>query len=284
MTPVLNRREQRFAELVDEAGRHRRTDLDPQLAPLVTLATRLGESRPVAPLREEYRLGLWAMLSATMDREGLGATAVIPAQRTQSGRTATSSPSHPSARRRRTRVAMLIGVTGALALSGVSQASVNARPGDPLYSVKRSAERAQLALAGSDVARGKLLLDYASTRLHEARQVGPELRSAVLADMNAQSIEGFRLLADAAVTRRSQAILAILDGLMQQRQADFATAGPALQADVRWSESEKVLNAENERRDELRQWLDHQCGPTLDSDRYGPKPTECTATSSEAGG
>jgi Domain of unknown function (DUF5667) len=279
VTPLLGRREQRFAELVDEAaGRHRRTDLDPELAPLVTLATRLGGSGLRASPREEYRLGLRAMLQATIDREGIGATAVIPAQRTRSGPAGNSSPTNPGARRRRTRIAVLIGVSGALALSGVSQASVNAQPGDPLYSVKRSAERAQLALAGSDVTRGKLLFDYANTRLQEG----------VLADMNAQSAEGFRLLASDVVDRHSQSSLTMLEDLVRQQQDRFAKVGAALQADTRWQTSTAVLKDESDRLQLLRSWLAGRCGPVLKPpDAYGPVPTDCpgtSSTSSEAGG
>jgi hypothetical protein len=63
-------------------------------------------------------------------------------------------------------------------------ASNESVPGDPLYSFKRSGEQAQLVLAGSDANRGQLHLDFARTRLVEARQVAPEAVGAVLADMD----------------------------------------------------------------------------------------------------
>ena len=43
-----------------------------------------------------------------------------------------------------------------------------ASSGATSYNVKRSTERAQLALAGSDVSRGKLYLEFAGSRLDEA--------------------------------------------------------------------------------------------------------------------
>ena len=49
-----------------------------------------------------------------------------------------------------------------MAVSGMSAASENAMPGDALYGVKRSTERAQLALASSEVNRGQLFLDFAT--------------------------------------------------------------------------------------------------------------------------
>jgi hypothetical protein len=53
-------------------------------------------------------------------------------------------------------------VTAAAALVAVAD---SARPGDVLYELKRGTEQTQLALAGD--ARGRTLLDFASTRLDE---------------------------------------------------------------------------------------------------------------------
>jgi hypothetical protein len=283
VTPALGRREQRFAELAELAdvatGRHRRTDLDPDLAPLATLATRLRDGAAVPSAREEYRLGLRAMLLATIDREGIGATAVIPAQRGNAKPTASSSPSNLGAGRR-TRFAVLIGVTGALALSGVSQASVHARPGDPLYSVKLSAERAQLALAGSDVTRGKLLFDYANIRLQETSQVDDLGRPAVLADMNAKSTEGFRLLAGEAVDQKNQRLLTVLDDLVRQWQGGFASVNASWQTDPQWRDSAGVAKIENERLAQLGRVLRGECELAPSPDAYGPVPMNCPSTSS----
>ena len=60
------------------------------------------------------------------------------------------------------------------AVSGMSAASGDAIPGDALYGVKRSTEQAQLALAGSDVSRGQLHLEFARTRLAEAGALGSD--------------------------------------------------------------------------------------------------------------
>ena len=51
----------------------------------------------------------------------------------------------------------------------MSAASENAVPGDPLYGMKRSAERAQLALAGRPTEQGQLFLDFAQ---HATRRGG----------------------------------------------------------------------------------------------------------------
>lgn len=76
----------------------------------------------------------------------------------------TSAPHRAFARL--TRVAavtcLVIGVSG-----GVAAASQSALPGDPLYGVKRTIERAEVRLAGSESGRGEELVEQARTRLDE---------------------------------------------------------------------------------------------------------------------
>ena len=74
----------------------------------------------------------------------------------------------------------------------MSAASENAVPGDALYGVKRSTERAQLALASSDLTRGQLFLDFARNRLAEARrrQGDSDGFAGVLDDMDANTTAG----------------------------------------------------------------------------------------------
>ncbi len=62
-------------------------------------------------------------------------------------------------------------LTGTVAVSGVSAASGDALPGETLYDVKRSTERAQLALAGNDLGKAQLYLEFARTRIQEASEV-----------------------------------------------------------------------------------------------------------------
>lgn len=50
---------------------------------------------------------------------------------------------------------------------GTVLASAHAIPGDPLYSVKRTVERAQLAATPSDVGKAKLLANFADRRVQE---------------------------------------------------------------------------------------------------------------------
>ncbi|MGI5349582.1 DUF5667 domain-containing protein [Streptomyces sp. CA-250714] len=98
----------------------------------------------------------------------------------------------------------------ASAFGGATAASTDALPGDSLYGLKRGMEDLQLDLAGDDADRGSLLLDHASTRLHEARRLMERDRSGggldhealaevrkTLSGMRHDASEGHRLLSDA---------------------------------------------------------------------------------------
>ncbi|MBO8196329.1 hypothetical protein ITI46_32515 [Streptomyces oryzae] len=97
----------------------------------------------------------------------------------------------------------------ASAFGGATAASTDALPGDSLYGLKRGMEDLQLDLAGDDADRGSLLLDHASTRLHEARRLMERDRSGeldhealaevrrTLSGMRQDASEGHRLLSGA---------------------------------------------------------------------------------------
>ena len=97
------------------------------------------------------------MLVAAAERESMDGVgdchATIDLQAFRAAAQAGTRPTR-NARRLRTRGAIIVGVAcGAIAVSGMSAASENAVPGDALYGVKRSTERAQLELASSDLVR-----------------------------------------------------------------------------------------------------------------------------------
>jgi hypothetical protein len=176
-------------------------------------------------------------------------------------------------RRGHGRLAVVIGLaTGALALSGVSAASGGALPGDPLYSVKRSGEQAQLMLAGSDETRGRLHLDFARNRLVEARQVAPDALGAVLAEMDQQTVEAARLLFSAAVESGDVSLLDTVATFAGQHRAELLS----LRISVRLPDdpvrtSLDLLVAVEVRADELRAAIARGCA-VMDADQYGPKP------------
>ncbi|MGN9766677.1 DUF5667 domain-containing protein [Micromonospora sp. SD12] len=277
------RRAERFAQLLDEAngGRrhHVRSRADDQLTALVAVGRRLAVAPPAVQVDPEFRTGLRAMLLATAEREGIGAPAEPSSRRSADAGRNRLLPA-VTARRARARGAILVGVAaGAVALSGISAASENAVPGDALYGMKRSTERAQLALASSDVSRGQLFLDFARTRLAEAAALrGDEDGfSAVLDDMDADTRQGVRLLTTAAAQRSDPAALdAINSFLTGQRRAVGGLLDDAGRADRdRTRRSLALLDAARKRSDALRAAIACGLPAPAGSDALGPAPASC---------
>ncbi|MGW4297759.1 DUF5667 domain-containing protein [Micromonospora chersina] len=270
------RRAERFAQLLDEAngGRrhHVRSRADDELAALVAVSRRLTADRPDVEVDTEFRTGLRAMLVATAEREGVTAPA-------KTGVRGSLLPA-VTGRRARARGAILVGVAaGAIALSGISAASENAVPGDALYGMKRSTERAQLALASSDISRGQLFLDFARTRLDEAATVRDDRLgfSAVLDDMDADTRQGVRLLTTVAAQRSDPAALDAVDTFLGgQRRAVSGLLDRSDHADRdRTRRSLALLDAAGRRADALRESIACGLPAPAASDALGPAPTTC---------
>jgi hypothetical protein len=273
------RRAERFAQLLDEAngGRrhHVRSRLDAQLAELVAIGHQASALRPAVELDPEFRTGLRAMLIATAEREGIGRTAQAPAD-IPTG----AVPAVAKTGRFGTRGAIVVGVAvGAIAVSGMSAASENAIPGDALYRVKRSTERAQLALASSDVTKGQLYLDFARTRTAEAAAVqsDPAGFAAALSDMDADTRQGVRLLNTAAATRRDPAPLDAVAAFVTAQRLQLG--GLLDQVDgvnrERTLESLSLLDQVAKRTDGLRGTLSCAKLKAAGTDKLGPKPRSC---------
>ncbi|MET7966634.1 DUF5667 domain-containing protein [Micromonospora sp. NPDC005305] len=272
------RRAERFAQLLDEAngGRrhHVRSRADDELTALVAVSRRLTADRPDVEVDAEFRTGLRAMLVATVEREGVGAAA-----KTATGVRGSLLPAM-TGRRARARGAILVGVAaGAIALSGISAASENALPGDALYGMKRSTERAQLALASSDISRGQLFLDFARTRLDEAATVRDDRLgfSAVLDDMDADTRQGVRLLTTVAAQRSDPAALDAVDTFLGgQRRVVSGLLDRSDHADRdRTRRSLALLDAAGQRADALREAIACGLPAPAASDALGPAPAAC---------
>lgn len=270
---------------MDEAAgarRHRmRSTLDDSLTELVAVSQRLSELPVKVEAQQEFRDGLRAMLLATAEREGIGATAkapeIEPARRVVLRSLRGPAGSRPAvSRRTRTRGAIVVGLAaGTLALSGMSAASGDAIPGDALYSVKRSTEKAQLALAGSDISRGQLYLEFARTRLDEAQAVKDAAGlSSVLDDMDSETLEGVRLLTATAIGRKDTAALDAIDTFTstQRAAAEKLRSGVNGDARIRAGKSVTLLDEIDRRSRALRPLL--KCGSAAVSaaDRLGPVP------------
>jgi len=220
-----HRRIERFAQLIGEATGTRRhrglADID--LHDMAALTQRVCQLPVDAAPHQEFRDGLRATLMATIEREGIGATAeqTDTEQRSQRG---PADPRRFKVQVRALSAAAACVVAGALALSGMSAASGNAIPGDALYGVKRSTERAQLAFSGSDLARGLLFLEFAKTRLDEAWAVrdATEDLAVALGDMDEETRQGIVLLTSAAVDTRDPAALDAIDLFVSSQRRALA--------------------------------------------------------------
>lgn len=262
------------------ARRHRmRSTLDDSLTDLVQVGRRLSEMPIKVEGQQEFRDGLRAMLLATAEREGIGATAKEPEPTSRTTLRSLRRPagSRPAvSRRTRTRGAIVVGLAaGTLALSGMSAASGDAIPGDALYSVKRSTEKAQLALAGSDVSRGQLYLEFARTRLDEAHAVkDPAGLGAVLEDMDNETLEGVRRLTTTAVARKDTAALDAIDTFVstQRAAAEKLRASATGDARTRATKSVTLLEEIQRRSQALRPLLKCGANATSAADTLGPVP------------
>jgi hypothetical protein len=296
VTSFLDRRSaERFAELLDETitGRHQsRGQADEHLAELVAIGQSLSAARPGVRVDSEFRAGLRAMLVATAERDGIGRTATDLAEEPDVAPAARggllAAILGQGGRRIRARGAIVIGVAaGALAVSGISAASESASPGDALYPVKRSTERAQLAMAGSDVTRGQLSLDFARTRLAEAASMPGDAAgfAGVLVDMDADTRKGVRLLDTSAVARRDVRPLATVDAFAgQQRQALLPVLGKLSPGNrERADASLDLLEDVRQRTASLRAGLN--CTPVQQAgaDALGPKLRDCATTAGDSG-
>ena len=279
------RRAERFAQLLDEAGggrrHHVRDRADEGLAELIAVSDHLIAVKPQVEIDPDFRTGLRAMLVAKAERDGIGDTAVAAPE---PDFTSEARPRF-AGRRIRARGAVIVGVAvGAIAVSGMSAASENAMPGDALYGVKRSTERAQLALASSDVTRGQLFLDFARTRVAEAGAVRDTTGFAgVLDDMDGDTREGAKLLHSAAVARRDATPLDAVDTFVSgQRQqiTKMLDRLPTASRD-RAVASLAVLDQVSQRSKGLRTTLDCGDAATVGADALGPKPGTCWSAPSQ---
>jgi len=306
------RRAERLARLLEQVDggprRHSRSPVDDRVASELAIGRRLATlelSRDAGPA-PAFRAQLRARLVAEARRplvphqsipQQAATQPVAPAQRRPEGGRiyADASPGAASSRvrtsgtrsgggtttgtrvrrPRRTRWAIVAGVAGgALALSGMSMASGDAMPGDPLYSMKRSTESAQLVLAGSDIDRGQAYLNFARTRGREAAvtKADPGRLIPVLSDLDSQTTDGVRLLTSAAVSHHDATILARVDAFVaDQRPVLTDLLDTVSQPDrPRARQSLDLLTAIGTRATALRRTM--ACAADGRSDALGPLP------------
>jgi hypothetical protein len=295
------RRAEEFARLLDSddpALPHPRGSADASgasveaFAELVGVIDRLdglGEqlmaaSRPSQQWQDATRRRLMAVAA----EEGIGVTA---RHRASAAVPETSRPpvlddmfpKRPRGGRRLAIVAALL--TGTVAVSGVSAASGDALPGETLYNVKRSTERAQLALAGNDLGKAQLYLEFARTRIQEAAEVAddePAVAEA-LGDAAFELRNGTALLGELAVANDDPSPLDYVDLFTNEHRwvLEDLVSGLDGEALTAGEELVEVLEAAALRSVELREALDcTEAGGA--SDELGPIPGTCAKDAVDA--
>ncbi|MPR00491.1 hypothetical protein GB931_21705 [Modestobacter sp. I12A-02628] len=229
---------------------------------------------------------------------------------------AVRTPSAPVSRLRRLtsprlpgrwRTRVTAGLTGAAltvtALGTLVALSQDATPGDLLYGLKRGSEQTELALG--DDSRGLTLLGFATTRLAElaalagdgpaalpagtgplAAGVDADLVVDTLETMDAQTIEGSRLVTTGVADSGDVAGLDVLDQWTVAQRAGLAALEGRLPAgaEARVTESLGVLDTVAGRSAAVRAALTCPAGTSVDGiDRWGPVPVPC-ATPAPPGG
>lgn len=243
---------EQFATAFDGVSRQDASDVagrEAALAPLLSLASQL-QALPLGPspdFRDSLRTRLVAVASvgvtpapveAPLDR----ARAWVSGWRVQRGLAAATA-----------------GMAAVVGIAGVSTAGVRSLPGNPFYSVKRTAESAQLALTFGDAARGKRHLEQAERRLDEVKALVGEDASALgflsladpgvasyafggstgelardtLADMDSATSTGTRLLTEAYRDNGETESLKSLASFVRRQKAGLAEVLPALPAKAR---------------------------------------------------
>ncbi len=288
-------RQERFARAVD-GGTCELSDhaLERELA-VVAALRRAGAAAGPQPdevhrIRERVLAGFTAARVADADADRVDAA--------ESGsRVVLLAPGRP-ARRHRGRHRAPVGVEARsrmvaaaaalclfLSLSGMSLLlSQDALPGDPLYSVKRSAESAELGMTFGDESRALKHLEFATARVDEIEALAAEDAAAgrtaarfldVLDDFDSDTAAGARLLTSMAADGDRDGLSSLLGWTSQQQErlGELRAALPP-EADSRLSGSLDLLARVQDRVEAL----DHRAGcrnVTSDaSDELGPLPED----------
>ena len=286
-TVLARRRAARYAQLLDEAagGRrhHVRSSADSDLTELVALSHRVSRLPLAVEVDPAFRSGLRANLMARIERDGIGVTARETEPDTAPRRRL--SDLLPSTRVRGAMIVTL--AAGTLAVSGVSAASGDAIPGDTLYGVKRSTEKAKLTLATNEISRGQLHLAFARKRLGEAQAIrnDPAALRAVMDEMDRDVRQGTKLLTVIAIQRGDAAGLQAVEQFVAGQRpelAAFATrlGGPSR---TRANESLRLLDDVGRRASALR--TNVACPDTPSQiDALGAVPRACAHAAGPAAG
>lgn len=301
----------RFAELLD-GHPHARPDESTTPGMLSIVSALRGMDFDIAPdeltrVRQRQRLIAMAAVRTSGDPREQAVSAAVRSPAARPGIAAMLGAAFRAALRRarpgrhaipgRSAIASVAALCLVVASAGaLLLVSQNALPGDALYSLKRAAEQARLALAGSQQERGLELLGFASVRLAEIQELleqpvalgametgiasapgGPDadLLIDTLETMDRQTTEGMHAMASAAVDEVSVETLRLVGewGVGQFVELSSLAEQMPGQAQLRAEGSKALLERAVQRLDDLAQGLDCACLHDLsNTDELGPIP------------
>jgi hypothetical protein len=227
-----NRADAQFARLLDLASPAVAADASMGSMLLVAGALRAaGHSTGPAAPDPAFRAALRQRLVAVATVQAVEPISPIGRERTAVGY------------RTQRRVAALAGAVAIVtSVAGVGVAASRSLPGDPFYGIKRSTEGVQLWAASGNLAKGKRHLEFARTRLAEAKALPPN--SSHLAStfnaMNAQTTDGTHDLIAAYLSSKSLVPLADLETFTQEQVAGLVSLAPTLPATLRSQDQQAV--------------------------------------------
>jgi hypothetical protein len=207
------------------------------LADIATALRAMGRSVTLPAPDPQFRIDLRQRLVAvaTVQHAGpaiAGAGAAVPSR--VAGRRTPRASDRAVPRGRRAILALAAGVAVVTSVAGVSVAASRSLPGSPFYDVKRAAESVQLFTARGQLDKGHRHLEFAATRLSEARALSPTSSHlpSTLDAMDSQTRDGSSDLIAAALSSHSVAPLTELRTFTHSQyaglQALIATSPPAL--------------------------------------------------------
>jgi hypothetical protein len=282
ITTTLDRgRAERFASLLEGRANHSGSE---QLAALVAVGSTLRRLPLNGDIDPEFRDRLRGRLLAVATVR----PAVEPGVREPGARE--PGPREPvTAGRRGRRLPRRAAVLGGVVLSlmtvcGVVTASTGAVPGSPLYGIKQATESAQLALTGSESARGELQLGFARTRLGEARKIHGNQGQLLttLGDMDRSTRYGSRLLTGVAVGDQDRAPLDAIDAFIHRQRPGVVALLPTVRdprSHAAAASSLGLLDRLRTRVSDLRSTLHCPATGQPATDDLGPLPGTCAAQS-----
>lgn len=287
---------------------------DPRVRAVVGALATLPSPEPRAEFRTELRAQLVAIAPRIIAESAATETAPLPEivpGREKAAAPARSTPRHADgvfARLRGISIGRPLGVAASvltafvLLFGGAVWMSQKALPGDTLYGLKRASESFRLSIAGSPTEKAKDYLEFAQTRVDEAKQLASRasadalgsgaqagsvdshtatLITSTLGSADSDVKNASSLLAQQAVSSNSSAPLGVLTEWAPSQLARLhalAAAMPDKSLRHRAQSSAQVVRQAAHRAKALAPAVASGCASTAATDDFGPLPLSGCST------